>query len=94
MAFSSSELALMAHGRNRKLWFYDTLDTAATVDTTGYFNSASDMLGIGDIVMVMTVDNVDAIGAVTSAGWHIVLSNASGVVDISDATVIAVTETD
>lgn len=94
MAFSTSELVLMAHGRNRKLWFYDTADTAATVDTTGYFNAASDMLGIGDIIMVMQVDNVTTIGTVTAAGWHIVLSNAAGVVDVSNATVIAVTDTD
>ncbi len=94
MAFSTSELVLMAHGRNRKLWFYDTTDTPATVDSSGYFNAASDMLGIGDIIMVMEVDDVATIGSVTAAGWHIVLSNASGVVDVSNATVIAVTDSD
>ena len=94
MTFSTSELVLMAHGRNRKLWFYDTTDAAAAVDSAGYFNGAVDMLNVGDLIMVMKVDDVNNIATVTTAGWHIVLSNDGTAVDVSDATVIAVTDTD
>lgn len=94
MAYDRNELVLMAHGRNRKLYAYYTTDAPATVDTSGYFNAAAAMLGVGDIVLVVQVDNVASIGSVTAAGWHIVVSNDGTTVDVSDATAIAVTDTD
>ena len=94
MAYDKEQLVLMAHGRNRKLYAYYTTDAAATVDTAGYFNSAVDMLDAGDVVLVVQVNNVATIGSVTAAGWHIVVSNDGAVVDVSDATAIATTDTD
>lgn len=94
MAYDANELALMAHGRNRKLYAYYTTDAPATVDTSGYFNAASGMLDIGDVILVVQVDDVAAPGSVTAAGWHLVLSNDGTTVDVSDATAIAVTDTD
>ena len=94
MAYDPAELALMAHGRNRKLYAYYTTDTPATVDTSGYFNAAAHMLDIGDVMLVVRVDDVDSIGSVSAVGWHVVLSNDGTTVDVSDATAIAVTDTD
>lgn len=94
MAYDSSELALMAHGRNRKLFAYYTTDAPATVDTSGYFDDAAQMLDAGDVILVVQVNNVATIGSVTAAGWHIVVSNDGTIVDVSDATAIAVTDTD
>lgn len=94
MAYDKDQLALMAHGRNRKLYAYYTTDAPATVDTTGYFNSAAGMLDIGDVILVVQVNDVTTVGSVTAAGWHVVVSNDGTVVDVSDATAIAVTDTD
>lgn len=94
MAYDANELVLMAHGRNRKLYAYYTADAPATVDTTGYFDAAADMLDAGDVILAVQVDDPAAIGSVTAAGWHVVVSNDGGTVDVSDATAIAVTDTD
>ena len=77
------------------IWSYKTDDTHATVDTAGYFNNASTLLAIGDILWVVVVTNLGASNeAVATYGHHIVLSNASGVVDCSDVTVGVMTDTD
>jgi len=62
-------------------------DTAAhtAVDVSGYFNSLSDTLNVGDMIIVH-----GATGGTRTITMHIVVSNASGVVDISDGTVIGV----
>jgi hypothetical protein len=94
MAYDKDQLALMAHGRNRKQYAYYTTDAPAAVDTAGYFNAAADMLDIGDVMLVVQVNDVGSIGSVTAAGWHIVVSNDGTVVDVSDATAITTTDTD
>ena len=94
MAYDKDQLVLMAHGRNRKLHAYYTTDTPATVDTAGYFNSAAAMLDIGDVILVVQVDDTATVGSVTAAGWHVVVSNDGSTVDVSDATAIATTDTD
>jgi hypothetical protein len=59
-----------------------------TVNTEGYFNSLSDTLAVGDIIFCRT----------STAGTQVVslvyvLTNASGVVDVTDGTVFAATDT-
>ena len=75
MAYDKDQLVLMAHGRNRKLYAYYTTDAPASVDTAGYFNSAADMLDTGDVILVVQVNDVAAIGSVTAAAS----ANRSGV---------------
>ncbi len=76
-------------------WSYWTLDTAATVDSAGYFNSASKLLQVGDIIDRVTWSTaIGSGGTISTYGPHIVNSNASGVVDTSDATAGTVTDTD
>lgn len=94
MAYDANELVLMAHGRNRKLYAYYTTDAPAAVDTSGYFDDAVGMVDIGDVILVVQVDDVAAPGSVTAAGWHLVVANDGATVDVSDATAIAVTDTD
>ena len=62
-------------------------DTIADINTAGYFNGASDTLKVGDLIYVWD-------SSVPTASLVIVLSNASGVVDVSDGTTIAVTDSD
>jgi len=96
MAFSDQHIALIAHGGqgNFKLWHYLTADAPATVDTAGYFDAKARELGLGDLILVVRVDDPAAPTAVTAVGWHVVVSNDGTTVDVSDATAIGLTDTD
>ena len=66
---------------------YSTTDAIATVNTSGYFNSATDLLQVRDVIIVCDTN-------APTTHFVNVLSNASGVVDVSDGTVIVETDTD
>jgi len=89
MAYASKDLSVLAYANGFTLWHYTTIDLAADVDTTGYFNGASDMLRVGDII----VANVDTDGAPAS-GFYLVNANAAGVVDVADMTAVGAADTD
>jgi hypothetical protein len=89
MAYLSKNLSVLAYANGFTLWHYTTTETAATVDSSGYFNNASDMLRVGDIIIA----NLET-GGTAKAGLFLVASNASGVVDITDMTQIGATDTD
>lgn len=74
-------------GTAPQMWSYTSADAIATVNTSGYFNAAADLLKIGDLMYVRD-------SATPTASLVIVLSNASGVVDVSDGTAISVADTD
>jgi len=88
MAYHSKDLSVLAYANGFTLWHYTTTDTATTVDTSGYFNAASTMLRVGDIV----VANVDTAGTM-KAGLFLVSANTGGVVDVNDLTQIGGTDT-
>lgn len=94
MAFNRTNFAPIGgqstRGKAPQLFSYTTEDAAAAVDTSGYFNDVSGMLEVGDMIHRVTTSS----GTPSAAGIHVVMSNASGVVDVSDATAIAVTDTD
>jgi hypothetical protein len=87
MAFDAAGLTLIGGASNANLWFYTTTDAIATVNTSGYFNSASNMLAVRDVVIVADTST-------PTTNLVSILSNASGVVDVSDGTAIAETDTD
>lgn len=87
MAFNAAGLTRIGGASNADLWFYTTTDAIATVNTAGYFNNASNMLGVRDVIIVADT-NTPTTSLVS------VLSNASGVVDVSDGTAIAETDSD
>jgi hypothetical protein len=89
MAYASKDLSVLAYANGFTLWHYTTADIATDVDTAGYFNSATDMLRVGDII----VANVDQ-GGTPGAGLFLVNANASGVVDVADMTAIGTVDTD
>ena len=76
MAFKSTDLSVLAYANNFTLWHYTTAD--ASVVTAGYFNSASDMLRIGDLVIA----NI-AVGGSAQTKFYIVTANAGGVVTLT-----------
>lgn len=97
MAFDRTRLALLA-GTNSKaprLFGYKTDDTAATVDSANYFNTAFPKLKVGDVILRVTVTNLDASNeAVSTVGLHVVNGAGIGAVDVTDALALTVTDTD
>ena len=95
MAFSSTAFQPLGGqakaGNSPQMWAYTTTDAAADVDTSGYFNSVASLLKVGDLIYRVTTSS----GSVSTAGLHVVMSiSAAGVVNVSDATALTVTNTD
>jgi len=89
MAYSSTGLNA-AGGQSKagnapQMWTYTSADAIATVNTSGYFNSAASLLKVGDLIYVF--DTTNTLG-------HLVYVNANSgtVVDVTDG--LAVTSTD
>ena len=89
MAYAASALHLVGGGSGQRLWLYSTADTIATVNTAGYFNDASDMLNINDVLIVAS-----STGGTPVVSHSYVNANASGVVDVVDGVAITATDTD
>jgi hypothetical protein len=92
MAYSStgfSTVAASKAGNSPAVYAYKTADSLADVNTTGYFNTLADVLKVGDLIYCVT-----STGTTIVASFVYVLSNAAGVVDVNDGTVLANTDTD
>ena len=89
MAFQSKDLSVLAYANGFTLWHYTSADLATDIDTAGYFNDASDMVRVGDMVMA----NADTDGTPNS-GIFLVNANASGIVDVADMTGVGASDTD
>ena len=87
MAFTASSLTRLAGASGVSLWHYSTADTLADVNTAGYFNSASNMLNINDVIMAVTET-----GGTPVVSHTYVNANSSGTVDVVDG--VAITNTD
>lgn len=90
MAYSATGLVTVAAskaGNAPSMYLYKTADTQATVNTSGYFNSLSSMLNVGDIIFVYDTTTPSLV-------LTYVNSNSSGVVDIADGTTVSATDTD
>ena len=72
------------------MYVYTTTEAHTVVDGSGYFNDISDILNVGDMIVVH-----GSTGGTRTVTMHIVVSNASGVVDVSAGTTIgAVSDSD
>lgn len=89
MAFERKNLSSLAYANGFTLYHYSTTDTAAVVDTEGYFNAAADQLRIGDRIMA----TVDTDGTMAH-GDFVVLTNDGSTVDVGDMTAVGGTDTD
>jgi len=76
-------------GNAPQMWSYTApgTDAIADINPEGYFNSASDVLKVGDLIHVWD-------SSVPTSTLVTVLSNASGVVDVSDGTALSVADAD
>lgn len=87
-------------GKAPQVFAYATADTNATVDGSGYFNAGSaykgayNMLEIGDIIFVVVHTTSVGSGTIADAGVHIVNGKASGVLDVTNAVDLLVTDAD
>jgi len=68
---------------------YTTADAIADVNTSGYFDNLSAILAVGDLIYCWTSNAGTPVAVLTQ-----VLSNAAGVVDVADGTVLAATDLD
>jgi len=87
MAYSATGLTRIGGDSNGSLWMYTSADAIATVNTSGYFNSAANMLAVRDLVIVCDTN-------VPTTNFCTVLSNTGSVVDVSDGTAVAETDGD
>jgi hypothetical protein len=91
MAYSKDGLSLIGGGGKAgsapQVWTYTSVDAIAAVNSAAYFNNASTLLNVRDIMFIVD-SNTPTLHIVS------VLSNASGVVDISDGTAVAETDSD
>jgi hypothetical protein len=90
MALNLSKLTLLASGNGFGLWHYTTTDTEATVNSSGYFDSASHMLTLGDVVFL----TANSAGTVPTYGITVINSNTSGVVDVANHTDLNAVDSD
>ena len=74
-------------GNAPQMWSYSSADAIATVNTSGYFNDAADVLKVGDLIYVYD-------SATPTASLAVVLSNTGTVVDVSDGTSLSVADAD
>ena len=76
-------------GNAPMIWSHTSTDAKTSIDGAGYFNDVSDIVSVGDIIY-----SWGSTGGTATASWHVVVSNASGVVDCGDGVTIAVTDSD
>ena len=87
MAYAAAGLHRIGGASGAALWMYRTADAIATINSSGYFNDAANMLNIRDLIIVQDT-NVPTTNFVT------VLSNTGSVVDVSDGTAVVETDSD
>lgn len=76
MAYTASNLSVLAYANNFTLWHYTTVD--ANVTSGGYFNSAASMLRVGDFIIA----NVDTDGTPVNK-FYIVTANTGSAVTVT-----------
>jgi hypothetical protein len=89
LATGFSTVAASKAGVSPSVYAYKTVDALADVNTAGYFNALATILSVGDLIYGVT-----SVGTTAVAALYYVRSNASGVVDLTDGTVLANTNTD
>ena len=91
MAFIKTDLHAIGGttGSAPTLFSYTTADTIATVNTAGYFNDASQVLSVNDVILVASSTGGTPVVTITYVN-----SNAAGVVDVVDGLTVTATDTD
>jgi hypothetical protein len=90
MAFDKTNWANGGNGTSAPaIHTYKSTDTAATMNTSGYFNTVANDVRVGDLIYVYA----DTGG--TPQGYFLAInSNSSGVVDVTDGLAVGTTDSD
>ena len=78
-----NNLSVLAYANGFTMWHYISAESVKTVTDQGYFNGASDMLRVGDMVFANCTT-----GGTAEAGIFLVCANTAGVVDVANLTPI------
>jgi hypothetical protein len=92
MAYSAtgfSTVGASKAGNSPAIYAYKTTDAIADVNTSGYFNTLANVLSVGDLIYCVT-----STGSTAVATLVYVVSNSGGVVDVTDGTTLANTDSD
>jgi hypothetical protein len=93
MAFSVTGFSTIGgqskSGNAPAIYSYASADAQSVIRVSGYFNSVSSVLKVGDIIFCYS-----ATGGTPVMSTAYVVSNASGVVDITDGVTVTATDTD
>lgn len=76
MALILSDLSVLAYANNFTLWHYTTTDSSVT--GAGYFNKATDMIKVGDLIIA----NVATSGTPVNK-FYLVTANSGGAVTVT-----------
>jgi len=76
MAYKPSDLSVLAYANNFTLWHFVTTDADVTIEN--YFDSASEMLRVNDLMIA----NVDTDGTPATT-FYVVTGNSGGNVTIA-----------
>jgi len=76
MAFTASDLSVLAYANNFTLWHYVTIDADVTV--AAYLDKAADMLRVNDLIIA----NVDTDGTPATI-FYVVTANSGSSVTIA-----------
>lgn len=76
MAYTATNLSVLAYANNFTLWHYVTTDDAVT--GAGYFDKSADMLQVNDLIIA----NVDTDGTPATA-FYVVTANTGTSVTIA-----------
>ncbi len=76
MAFTATDLSVLAYANNFTLWHYVTIDADVTV--ANYFDSAAGMLRVNDLIIA----NVDTDGTPATT-FYVVTANDGSTVTIA-----------
>jgi hypothetical protein len=92
MAFDAKGFVTVAAakaGNAPSVYAYKTADAITDVRVEGYFNDLAQTLKVGDLIYCVTSTGSTAVASLT-----VVRSNAAGVVDVDNGTVLAATDSD
>ncbi len=93
MAFSATGFNAIGgqskSGNAPSIWTYTSTDAQSVIRASGYFNSVASLLKVGDLIFCYS-----ATGGTPVMSTAYVVSNASGVVDITDGVTVTATDTD
>lgn len=71
MSFATNNLSVLAYSSGFTLWHYRTHDELSTVKDRGYFNTATNMLRVGDAIYAQVAEGTASIAVMSNDGLNV-----------------------